>query len=126
MTTSEKVHSSNPLKIGMAVSLSGQFQVQGRQALAGLQAWADDVTQTGGIHVGSKSPTPVSLVYYDDASNRHQVRQATERLITEDRVDILIGPYSSVLAQAAAEVAEGHEKLLWNQGGRRARTRQSD
>ncbi len=101
----------------MAVSLSGQFQVQGRQALAGLQAWADDVTQTGGIHVGSKSPTPVSLVYYDDASNRHQVRQATERLITEDRVDILMGPYSSVLAQAAAEVAEGHEKLLWNQGG---------
>ena len=42
--TSEKVRSANPLKIGMAVSLSGQFQVQGRQALAGLQAWANDVT----------------------------------------------------------------------------------
>ena len=117
MTTSEKVRSSNPLKIGMAVSLSGQFQVQGRQALSGLQAWAADVNRAGGIRVSSKSPTPVSLVYYDDASNRNQVRQATERLITTDRVDILLGPYSSMLAEAAADVAESHEKLLWNQGG---------
>jgi len=117
MPTSEKVRSSIPLKLGMAVSLSGQFQVQGRQALSGLQAWADDVNRAGGICVSSKSPTPVSLVYYDDASNRNQVRRATERLITTDHVDILLGPYSSVLAQAAAEVAEAHEKLLWNQGG---------
>lgn len=117
MTTSEKLHSSNPLKIGMAVSLSGQFQVQGRQALSGLQAWADDVNRAGGICVSSKSPTPVSLVYYDDASNRNQVRRATECLITTDRVDILLGPYSSMLAEAAADVAEAHRKLLWNQGG---------
>jgi len=117
MTTSEKVLSSKPLKIGMAVSLSGQFQVQGRQALSGLQAWADDVNRAGGICVSSKSPSPVSLVYYDDTSNMKQVRRATERLITTDRVDILLGPYSSMLAQAAAEVAEPHEKLLWNQGG---------
>ena len=117
MTTSEKVRSSKPLKIGMAVSLSGQFQVQGRQALSGLQAWAADVNRAGGIRVSSESPTPVSLVYYDDASNRNQVRRATERLITTDRVDILLGPYSSMLTEAAAEVAEAHEKLLWNQGG---------
>ncbi len=111
------MRSSIPLKLGMSVSLSGQFQVQGRQALSGLQVWADDVNRAGGIHVSSKSPTPVSLVYYDDASNRNQVRRAIEHLITADHVDILLGPYSSVLAQAAAEVAEPHEKLLWNQGG---------
>ncbi len=108
-----KVRSSNPLKIGMAVSLSGQFQTQGRQALSGLQAWAADVNRAGGIRVSPKSPVPVSLLYYDDASNRKQVRQATERLITRDRVDILLGPYSSMLAAAAADVAESHEKLLW-------------
>jgi branched-chain amino acid transport system substrate-binding protein len=111
------VRSSNPLKIGMAVSLSGQFRVQGRQALSGLQAWTDDVNRAGGIRVSSKSPIPVSLVYYDDASSKSQVCRATERLITSDRVDILLGPYSSVLTQGAAEVAEKHEKLLWNQGG---------
>ena len=93
----------------MPVSLSGQFQVQGRQALAGLQAWAEDVNRAGG--------PPVSVLYYDDASRPEQVRRATQRLIVEDKVDLLLGPYSSVLAQAAAGVAEQHQRLLWNQGG---------
>ena len=59
----------------------------------------------------------VSVVHYDDASETEQARRATARLITEDRVDLLFGPYSSVLTRAAAEVAEGHQRLLWNQGG---------
>ena len=62
-------------------------------------------------------PLPVSVVYYDDASESDPARQATVRLITRDRVDLLFGPYSSVLSRAAAEVAEAHQRLLWNQGG---------
>ena len=100
------------------MSLSGQFQVQGRQALAGLQAWAEDVNESDGVKVGpSDVGRPVSVIYHDDASETAQARQATERLITSDRVDLLFGPYSGVLAQAAAHVAEGHGRLLWNQGG---------
>ena len=106
------------LKVGIPVSLSGQFRVQGEQALTGLQAWADDVNRAGGISVGGLGPSyPVSVVHYDDASKVALARQATETLISVDRVDLLFGPYSGVLAQAAAEVAEGHGKLLWNQGG---------
>ena len=106
------------IKVGIPVSLSGQFQVQGKQALAGLQTWADDVNQTGGLVVDRRSTgLPVSVVHYDDASETDQARRATARLITRDRVDLLFGPYSSVLTRAAAEVAEGHQRLLWNQGG---------
>jgi branched-chain amino acid transport system substrate-binding protein len=109
---------SDTLKVGIPVSLSGQFQMQGRQALAGLQAWAEDVNESGGVNVGhSDAGRPVSVIYYDDASKTAQARQATERLITSDRVDLLFGPYSGVLAVAAAQVAEGHGRLLWNQGG---------
>lgn len=109
---------SNTLKIGIPVSLSGQFRVQGRQGLAGLQAWAGDVNQAGGFKIGhSDAGRPVSVVYYDDASKTDQARQATERLITNDRVDLLFGPYSGVLAMASAQVAEGFEKVIWNQGG---------
>ena len=109
---------SRGLKVGMPVSLSGQFRVQGEQALAGLQTWADDANRAGGISLGVPGLCrPVSVVYYDDASRVALTRQATETLISVDRVDLLFGPYSSVLAQAAAEVAEGHGKLLWNQGG---------
>ena len=109
---------SDTLKVGMPVSLSGQFQVQGRQALAGLQAWAEDVNRVGGVKVGySDAGRPVTVVYYDDGGKTAQARQATEHLITRDRVDLLFGPYSSILALASAQVAEGHGRLLWNQGG---------
>ena len=106
------------LKAGIPVSLSGQFQVQGKQALAGLQTWADDVNRSGGIAVDRRGTRwTVSVVHYDDASQPQRVRQATARLISQDRVDLLFGPYSSVLSRAAAEVAEDHHRLLWNQGG---------
>lgn len=106
------------LKVGMPASLSGQFRVQGRQALTGLQAWAEDVNRAGGlITAGRSSPLQAQVHYYDDASSREQVRGVTERLIVNDRVDLLVGPYSSVLSQAAAAVAEEHQMVLWNQGG---------
>ena len=93
----------------MPVSLSGQFQVQGRQALAGVQAWARDAnTVTSGSF---------SVLHYNDASDPDTVRAVIRRLIVDDRVDLLIGPYSGVLTSAAAEVAEAHGRLLWNQGG---------
>jgi branched-chain amino acid transport system substrate-binding protein len=98
--------------------LSGQFREQGRQALAGLQAWAEDVNQQGGLWVSASGPPlPVAVAYYDDVSSPDMVRSVTERLIVDDRVDLLIGPYSSVLSRAAAAVAEQHEYVLWNQGG---------
>ena len=59
----------------------------------------------------------VSVLHYNDASRPELARGATERLIVEDGVDLLLGPYSSALAQAAAAVAERHGRLLWNQGG---------
>ena len=106
------------LKVGISVSLSGQFQTQGHQALAGLQIWAEDVNHRGGIPVrGTGSQLPVTVVYYDDASSPDLVRSVTNRLIIEDRVDLLMGPYSSALSQAAAAVAEQHGYVLWNQGG---------
>ena len=96
----------------------GQFRTQGKQALAGLQAWAEDANAAGGIVVDCYGASlPVSVVHYDDASSPAQVREVTERLIATDHVDILMGPYSGVLARAAAQVAEGHGMLLWNQGG---------
>jgi branched-chain amino acid transport system substrate-binding protein len=110
--------SVHAIKVGIPVSLSGQFQVQGQQALNGLQAWAEDVNHAGGIMVASlQAALPVSVVFYDDGSKPTQVRQATEHLIVADSVDLLMGPYSSVLSQVAAEVAEKHHRVLWNQGG---------
>ncbi len=104
--------------VGMPASLSGQFRVQGRQALAGLLAWAEDVNRAGGLSIRpGETGSPVTVAHYDDASEPGRVREVTRRLIVQDRVDLLMGPYSSVLARAAADVAEEHGQALWNQGG---------
>lgn len=104
------------LKVAIPVSLSGAFSLQGRQALAGLRAWAAAANRRGGVSVGGQL-RPVQLIWRDDRSRRDGVHQATERLIVEDGADILMGPYSAVLSLAAAEVSRRHCKLLWNQGG---------
>ena len=104
------------VKAGVSASLTGQFATQGQQALAGLSAWVEYVNGQGGLDVGGEK-RPVTLVSYDDGSTADATRRATERLITEDRVDLLFGPYSAGLTTAAAEVAEAHGKVIWNHGG---------
>ena len=102
--------------IGISASLTGQFATQGRQALAGLAAWTEYANESGGLLIAGRR-YPVTLVHYDDASVADNARRNTERLIVPDGVNLLFGPYSAGLTTAAAEVAESHGRLLWNQGG---------
>ena len=99
-------------------SLTGRFQTQGAQALTGLETWVSDVNNAGGILVGRHGDRiPVSLVHHDDGSDPERVADLTERLILRDGVDLLFGPYSSMLTLAAAPVAEALGRVLWNHGG---------
>ncbi len=105
-----------PIKAGISASITGQFATQGRQALAGLTAWAEYVNAQGGLSLDGQSRS-LTLVHYDDGSLAEGAQQNTERLIAQDGVDLLFGPYSAGLTTAAAEVAESHGKLMWNHGG---------
>jgi branched-chain amino acid transport system substrate-binding protein len=106
------------MQVGAALSLTGRFAVQGEQARRGLLLWTEHVNHAGGLIVESgTTPRQVRLLVYDDVSTRAGAASATERLIVEDRVDLLFGPYSSVLALAAARVSELYGRVLWNHGG---------
>ena len=110
--------SGGRVRAGMAVSLNGQFSSQGKQAIQGASAWVQDTNADGGMYVASAGGRlPVDLTHYDDGSTVHGARSMTQRLIVEDGVDILLGPYSSVLTLAACSVAEEHGAVLWNHGG---------
>lgn len=102
---------------GISASLTGQFAVQGRQALAGLSAWAEYVNGCGGWSPDGRRHYPITLRHYDDASLADNVRRNTERLLRQDGVDLLFGPYSAGLTAAAAEVSEQYGRILWNHGG---------
>ena len=106
------------VRFGASVSTTGRYALQGRQALAGLQAWeAHTNSAGGGGSAGRDAGLPVRLVVHDDASSSVRSALNVERLIVDDRVDVLIGPYGSDLVRAAAPVTARHGRLMWNQGG---------
>jgi branched-chain amino acid transport system substrate-binding protein len=106
------------IKLGVSISLSGRYSVQGRESFEGLNLWVTDVNQSGGISIiknGKK--LPLKLIYHDDGSSVETCKTLVERLIIKDKVDILIGPYSSGLTLGAAPIADKYKKALWNHGG---------
>jgi branched-chain amino acid transport system substrate-binding protein len=106
------------LSVGVALSQTGMYALQGQQALQGLRLWVEETNAHGGLFVPALGQAvPLQLIAYDDHSRRADVEQLTARLISVDRADFLIGPYSSGLVHAAAAIAEAHQKVLWNHGG---------
>jgi branched-chain amino acid transport system substrate-binding protein len=92
---------ADAIKIGLTVSLSGDLAKLGQQQLQGMQMWQEDVNARGAL-LGR----PVKLIYYDDRSDPATSARLYERLISDDRVDLLLGPYSSDITLAASTVAE--------------------
>ncbi len=106
------------LTVGAALSQTGMYALQGQQALQGLRLWVDETNAQGGLFVPELGhAVALQFISFDDHCRRSDVEHLTEQLITVDRVDFLIGPYSSGLSHAAAAIAEAHQKVLWNHGG---------
>src|SRR5260370_11060823 len=92
--------SGPPLVIGASMSLSGDFADLAGPAKKGYELWADTVNAKGGL-LGRK----VSLKVVDDASNPTQVVSNYENLITADHVNLVLGPFSSLLTIPSATIA---------------------
>jgi branched-chain amino acid transport system substrate-binding protein len=92
--------SSKPLLIGTSLSLTGDFSADGQAYERGYELWASDVNAHGGI-MGRK----VQLVVLNDSSSPTQVDTNYTDLITVKHVDLVFGPFSSLLTAPAAEVA---------------------
>jgi branched-chain amino acid transport system substrate-binding protein len=90
-----------PIKIGISLSLSGDFSADGQGFQQGYQLWADTVNKNGGL-LGRQ----VELDIVSDASSPDQVQANYEKLITVDKVDLVFGPYSSLLTKPASVVAD--------------------
>lgn len=98
---------TTPIKIGFTVSLTGDFSADGQSFLQGYQLWADHINSTGGL-LGRQ----VQLVHYDDESSTDQVTTDYQKLITVDKVDLLFGPFSTLLTKPASVVANRYGYAL--------------
>ena len=111
--SSEKdADSKDPIVIGASLPLTGDFSQPGTQAQRGYQVWQEMVNADGGM-LGRK----VELKITDDASNQDTVVSDYTRLITQDKVDLLLGTFSSLLNFPASAVAEKNGMLFVEPAG---------
>ena len=99
---------AEPVRIGLSISLTGPTAAAGKQVLAGLEIWRDDVNAKGGL-LGR----PVELVYYDDQGNPANAPGLYAKLMGVDKVDLLIGPYSTnVIAAAMPAIMQANRNTI--------------
>jgi branched-chain amino acid transport system substrate-binding protein len=92
--------SGSPVTIGISLSLSGDFSADGQAFERGYQLWAADQNAKGGL-LGH----PVKLDIVSDASSPAQVVTNYEKLIGSDKVQLVFGPFSTLLTLPAARIA---------------------
>ncbi|MCC5940013.1 MAG: amino acid ABC transporter substrate-binding protein [Balneolaceae bacterium] len=118
------IHSTiadDPIRIGATMSQSGAYSTQGIAAKNGYLLCEEQINRDGGV-LGRN----IEFLIYDDESNSDRVIDLYEKLITDDNVDAIMGPYGSTLTEAVAPVTERHKMVqisplaattsIWEQG----------
>ncbi len=113
------------LVLGSAISLTGKYATNGVHARNGYEFAIRKIKESGGVRIGDKC-YDFHLIYYDDESKGDRGATLAERLINQDQVRYMLGPYSSGLTKAIAPVtekyqipmveAEGASRSLFNKG----------
>ena len=114
---------SEPVQIGVSLGLTGKYKAPAEMQQRGYEVWENEVNQRGGI-LGR----PVKLIVIDDQSNSEKAKKIYKELITQQRVDLLFGPYSSQITTAVAPIIEKHgyptllpgaaADRIWKQGNK--------
>lgn len=123
--TSANAADCEELVLGSAISLTGKYATNGVHAKNGYEFAITKIAENGGIKVGDKCYN-FRVIYYDDESKGDRGATLAERLISQDNVQYMLGPYSSGLTKAIAPVterykipmveAEGASRSLFNKG----------
>jgi branched-chain amino acid transport system substrate-binding protein len=98
-------NAADEIVLGAAVSLTGKYSVNGKNTQDGYNLAVKVINDKGGIKVGDKQ-YKLKVVYYDDESTSARGAQLVERLIDQDKVNFILGPYSSALTKAIAPITE--------------------
>ena len=96
------------ITFGAALSLTGKMSTEGRLCQEGYDIYVEEINKRGGIKVGGKS-YKVAIKYYDDQSDANTSVKLYEKLINEDGIKLLLGPYSSGITFATSAVTEKYQ-----------------
>jgi branched-chain amino acid transport system substrate-binding protein len=96
--------------IGTTLPLSGRFTPMAGTFDRLCQSWAKLVNSRGGLHIKAyDTKLPVKFIIYDDKSEPAESAKFYERMVTVDKVHLLLGPFSSHITKAAATVADKYK-----------------
>ena len=104
--TGASAQSGNPIRIGIGLALTGAGAAPSKVIQTALEIWRDDVNAKGGL-LGR----PVQLVILDDQSTPANVPNIYTKLITVDKVDLLLGPYATNFVAPAMPTIMQHNQL---------------
>jgi branched-chain amino acid transport system substrate-binding protein len=96
-----------PIRIGASVSQTGAYALLGQNQLRGYQLCVKHTNEKGGV-LGRR----LELVAEDDRSEPAPAARIYEKLITQNKVDAVLGPYSSPITEAVADVTEKHRMAM--------------
>ncbi len=106
---------ADEIMFGAALSLTGKLAKEGNLVKNGYELWKDTVNKKGGMKIGGKG-FKVDIKYYDDESDPNRGAKLVEKLVTEDKIKLILGPYGSESVFATSAITEKYGVLMV-QGG---------
>jgi YVTN family beta-propeller protein len=107
ITENPFISTAGKLRLGAVLPLSGSLGSSGGMIMTGFEFWKESVMQAGGLLIG-KNNYEVDIIYKDCQSNPDLVKTLTEELLETDKVQMLLGSYSTNYNLICAKVANEH------------------
>ncbi|MGH6741761.1 MAG: ABC transporter substrate-binding protein, partial [Bradyrhizobium sp.] len=106
--TAAKAETCDDLVLGAALSATGIYASNGRNTKNGYEFAVKKINDAGGVKIGGKC-YHLKITYYDDESTPARAAQLVERLINQDKIKFILGPYGSPLTKAILPVTEKYK-----------------
>jgi len=110
------LHAKDVIKFGCAICFTGKNSRTGKLYVDSYNLAKDAINKAGGIKIGGKN-YPIEIVYYDDKSSDTESSKLVEKLIVEDKVNFLLGPYTSWITIPDSLVAQRYKIPMVEGGG---------
>lgn len=110
--------SGNVITVGTLYASSGAYATSSMPEYAGLKFWVDQVNAAGGVQVkATGKKEKIKLIAYNDESDPSTATNLYTQLITQDKVNILVSDFGSVLTSVAIPIAQENKQLLFDPSG---------
>ena len=104
----QEAQAARMIKLGAALPLTGPLATEGKKQRAGYEIWRERVNAQGGVNVGGKK-MKVKIIYFDYESKTPTATKLAERLITREKVDLILGPFGSGATKSVGAITERYQ-----------------